>query len=55
METDEEGTLALLKSLGRDRIDQKIAADKGRTVKPTGDGTLVEFANAVEGAPIAAS
>ena len=54
METDQEGTLARLKSLRRDLIDPKIALHKGRTVKTTGDGMLVEFASAVEAAPIAA-
>ena len=54
METDEEGTLARLKSLRRDLIDPKIALHKGRTVKTTGDGMLVEFASAVEAGSIAA-
>ncbi len=54
METDEEGTLARLKSLRRDLIDPKIALHKGRTVKTTGDGMLVEFASAVKAVPIAA-
>jgi class 3 adenylate cyclase len=51
MEADEEGTLARLKSR---KIDPRIGLDKGRTVKTTGDGMLVEFASAVEAAPIAA-
>ena len=54
MEADEEGTLGRPKSLRRDLIDPKIALHKGRTVKTTGDGMLVEFASAVEAAPIAA-
>jgi class 3 adenylate cyclase len=54
MEADQEGTLARLKSLRRDLIDPKIALHKGRTVKTTGDGVLVEFGSAVEAAPIAA-
>ena len=54
IEADEEGTLSRLKSLRRDLIDPKIALHKGRTVKTTGDGMLVEFASAVEAAPIAA-
>jgi adenylate cyclase len=54
METDQEGTLARLKSLRRDLIDPKIALHKGRTVKTTGDGMLVEFASAVAAASIAA-
>jgi adenylate cyclase len=55
LEADEEETLARLKSLRRDRIGPKIAPHEGRTVKSTRDGTLVEFANAIKGAPIAAS
>ncbi len=54
VEADEEGTLARLKSLRRDLIDPKIALHKGRTVKTTGDGMLVEFASAVKAVPIAA-
>jgi class 3 adenylate cyclase/pimeloyl-ACP methyl ester carboxylesterase len=45
---DEEGTLAALKSLRDSLIDQKIAEHRGRIVKTTGDGTLVEFASAVD-------
>jgi adenylate cyclase len=54
MEADEEGTFARLKSLRRNLIDPNIALAKGRTVKITGDGLLVEFASAVEAAPTAA-
>ena len=53
IEADEEGTLARLRSLRRDLIDPKIAPHKGRTVKTTGDGMLVEFASVAEAAPIA--
>ena len=45
---DEEGTLAALKSCRRELIDPKIAEYRGRIVKTTGDGTLVEFASAVD-------
>ena len=45
---DEEGTLAALKSLRKSLIDQKIAEHRGRIVKTTGDGALVEFASAVD-------
>jgi adenylate cyclase len=48
MEADEEGTLARLKSLRRDLIDRKIALWKGRIVKTTGDGVLVEFASVLD-------
>jgi adenylate cyclase len=45
---DEEGTLAALKASRRELIDPKIAEYRGRIVKTTGDGALVEFASAVD-------
>jgi DNA-binding response OmpR family regulator len=45
---DEEGTLARLKVHRREHIDLKIAEHRGRIVKTTGDGWLVEFASAVD-------
>jgi class 3 adenylate cyclase len=45
---DEEGTLARLKAHRRELIDPKIAEHRGRIVKTTGDGLLVEFASPVE-------
>ena len=48
MGVDEEGTLARLKTLRRDLLDPKIAEHKGRIVKTTGDGMLVEFASVVD-------
>jgi TolB-like protein/class 3 adenylate cyclase len=48
MERDEAGTLARLRALRRDLIDPKIAEHKGRIVKTTGDGFLVEFPSVVE-------
>jgi adenylate cyclase len=48
MGRDEEGTLAALKALRKSLIDPKIAEHRGRIVKTTGDGTLVEFASAVD-------
>jgi adenylate cyclase len=45
---DEEGTLARLKTLRRDLIDPTIAEHRGRIVKTTGDGMLVEFASVVD-------
>jgi adenylate cyclase len=45
---DEEGTLAALKAHRRELIDPKITEHRGRIVKPTGDGVLVEFASAVD-------
>src|ERR1700693_2287598 len=45
---DEEGTLARLKSIRKTLVDPTIASHRGRIVKTTGDGMLVEFASAVE-------
>jgi adenylate cyclase len=47
MGQDEAGTLARLRALRRDLIDPKIANHKGRIVKTTGDGILVEFPSVV--------
>jgi TolB-like protein len=48
MGRDEEGTLARLKDCRRSLVDPKIAEHRGRIVKTTGDGMLVEFASAVD-------
>jgi TolB-like protein len=48
MGADEEGTLERLKALRRELLDPKIAEHKGRIVKTTGDGMLVEFASVVD-------
>ena len=48
MGINEEGTLAALKTHQRELIDPKIAEHRGRIVKTTGDGALVEFASAVD-------
>src|SRR5919198_3563824 len=48
MGADEEGTLRRLKALRRELIDPKIKDHRGRIVKTTGDGMLVEFASPVE-------
>jgi adenylate cyclase len=45
---DEEGTLARLKALRSALFDPKIAEHRGRIVKNTGDGALVEFASVVD-------
>ena len=45
---DEEGTLALLKACRRELMEPQITQNRGRIVKTTGDGTLVEFASAVD-------
>ena len=48
MGADEEGTLARLKAIRKSLVDPTIAANRGRIVKTTGDGMLVEFASAVD-------
>src|ERR1700680_255898 len=48
IESDEEGTLRRLKSLRAEVIDPKIAEHRGRSVKTTGDGLLVEFGSVVD-------
>jgi adenylate cyclase len=48
MERDEEGTHAVLKAHREELIDPRIAQHRGRTVKLTGDGALVEFASLVD-------
>jgi adenylate cyclase len=45
---DEEGTLGRLKALRAELLDPKIAEHRGRIVKTTGDGLLVEFASVVD-------
>ena len=45
---DEEGTLARLKALRRELADPKIKEHRGRIVKTTGDGLLIEFASVVD-------
>jgi TolB-like protein/class 3 adenylate cyclase len=48
MAADEEGTLAGLKSHRRELVDPKIKEHRGRIIKTTGDGMLVEFASVVD-------
>jgi TolB-like protein/class 3 adenylate cyclase len=50
MGRDEEGTLSQLKKFRKTLVDPTIAARRGRIVKTTGDGMLVEFASAVDAA-----
>ena len=45
---DEEGTLNRLRSIRAEVIDPKISEHRGRIVKTTGDGLLVEFASVVD-------
>ena len=48
MGADEEGTLAALKAIRREVVDPIIGEHRGRIVKTTGDGMLVEFASVVD-------
>jgi TolB-like protein/class 3 adenylate cyclase len=48
MGIDEEGTLARLKAVRKALVDPMLASHRGRIVKTTGDGMLVEFASAVD-------
>src|SRR6516165_1674938 len=48
MGEDEEGTLARLQAYRRELVDPEIAEHRGRIVKTTGDGLLVEFPSVVE-------
>jgi len=48
MGADEGGTLRQLKAHRRALVDPNIAQHRGRIVKTTGDGMLVEFASAVD-------
>jgi adenylate cyclase len=45
---DEDRTLARLRGLRSDLIDPAIAVHRGRIVKRTGDGALVEFRSVVD-------
>jgi adenylate cyclase len=48
MGADEEGTHERLRALRHELLDPKIAEHRGRIVKTTGDGMLVEFASVVD-------
>jgi len=48
MGADEESTLARLKACRGELIDPKIAEHRGRVVKTTGDGILIEFPSVVD-------
>ena len=55
MGQDEAGTLQRLKALRGELVDPKIAEHKGRIVKTTGDGLLIEFPSVVEAVACAAA
>jgi adenylate cyclase len=50
MGRDEERTHEQLRTFRKTLVDPEIAAHRGRIVKNTGDGMLVEFASAVDAA-----
>jgi adenylate cyclase len=50
MGNDEERTLAQLKMFRRTLVDPTVSTHRGRIVKTTGDGMLVEFGSAVDAA-----
>ena len=54
MEVDEVGTLARLKTHRLELIDPSIAKNRGRIIKTTGDGMLVEFHSVVDAVSCAA-
>jgi TolB-like protein/class 3 adenylate cyclase/Tfp pilus assembly protein PilF len=48
MGADEEGTLDRLKAHRRELVDPKVKEHRGRIVKLTGDGALIEFPSVVD-------
>ena len=46
--SDEEGTLARLRTLWSDLIGPTISVHHGRVVKRTGDGSIIEFRSVVD-------
>ena len=48
MGADEEGTLKRLNAHRREFLEPKVAEHRGRIVKRSGDGVLIEFASAVD-------
>jgi adenylate cyclase len=54
MEVDEAGTLARLKTHRIELIDPAVAKNRGRIIKTTGDGMLVEFQSVVDAVVCAA-
>jgi len=45
---DEGGTLERLRALRRELLNPKISEHRGRLVKTTGDGLLIEFGSVVD-------
>jgi adenylate cyclase len=54
MESDEAGTLARLRAHRLELIDPAIAKNRGRIIKTTGDGMLVEFTSVTDAVQCAA-
>jgi adenylate cyclase len=54
MEVDETGTLARLKTHRLELIDPAISKNKGRIIKTSGDGMLVEFSSVTDAVQCAA-
>src|SRR5260370_560271 len=48
MGADEEGTLRRLQAHRRELVDPKVREHRGRIVKTTGDGMLIEFGSVVD-------
>ena len=48
MGADEEARCASSRRIERNLVDPKITEHRGRTVKTTGDGMLVEFVSVVD-------
>jgi adenylate cyclase len=48
MERDEEGTLVRFQAIDRDVVRPAVTEHRGRVVKTTGDGFLIEFASVVD-------
>ena len=48
MGANEEGTFAALKAIRRELGDPKVKEHRGRIVKTTGDGLLIEFGSVVD-------
>ena len=46
--SDEEQTIARLRSIRTQVVDPAIAANHGRLVRITGDGLLIEFASVID-------
>src|SRR5260370_4300091 len=45
---DEEGTIRRLRDIRAEAIDPAVSLHRGRIVKTTGDGLLIEFASVVD-------